>query len=76
MTTTTHRMALERADKIIEWMLPYIGRMCPPDNGIFDLNEHGLYMEQLRRDERKSATRKVQKSSGDLRPLDQGRGRK
>ncbi len=52
MTDTTHRMALERADRIIEWMLPYIGRMCPPDNGIFDLNEHGLYMERLRREER------------------------
>jgi len=71
MTETTHRNALERADKIIEWMMPYIGRMCPPDNGIFDLNEHGLYMEALRRQERKIKVRKPQKASGDGRPLNQ-----
>jgi hypothetical protein len=71
MTATTHRQALERADRIIEWMMSYIGRMAPPDNGIFDLNEHGLYMERLRRQERKRAVRKPQKSTGDDRPLDQ-----
>jgi hypothetical protein len=71
MTKTTHRVALERADRIIEWMMSYIGRMAPPDNGIFDLNEHGLYMERLRRQERKQAMRKPQKSTGDARPLDQ-----
>jgi len=21
-------------------MMPYIGKMCPPDNGLFELNEH------------------------------------
>lgn len=71
MTETTHRNALERADKIIEWMMPYIGSMCPPDNGIFDLNQHGLYMEALRRSERKPVVRKPQKASGDKRPINQ-----
>ena len=31
---------LQRANKIIGWMMPYIGSMCPPSNGLFDLNEH------------------------------------
>lgn len=31
---------LERANRIIGWMMPYIGSMCPPSNGLFDLNEH------------------------------------
>jgi hypothetical protein len=31
---------LERANRIIGWMMPYIGNMCPPDRGLFDLNEH------------------------------------
>ena len=31
---------LIRANKIIGWMMPYIGNMCPPSNGLFDLNEH------------------------------------
>lgn len=31
---------LERANRIIGWMMPYIGSMCPPTNGLFDLNEH------------------------------------
>jgi hypothetical protein len=34
---------LERANRIIGWMMPYIGSMCPPPNGLFELNEH--YME-------------------------------
>jgi hypothetical protein len=71
LTDTTHRNALERADRIIEWMMPYIGRMCPPDNGIFDLNQHGLYMEALRRNARKAVIRRPQKSSGDKRPINQ-----
>lgn len=31
---------LQRANRIIGWMMPYIGSMCPPTNGLFDLNEH------------------------------------
>jgi|HubBroStandDraft_4_1064222.scaffolds.fasta_scaffold00027_55 hypothetical protein len=31
---------LKRANRLIGWMMPYIGRMCPPSNGLFDLNEH------------------------------------
>lgn len=31
---------LARANRIIGWMLPYIGSMCPPDNGLYDLNIH------------------------------------
>lgn len=31
---------LERANRIIGWMVPYIGKMCPPENGLFDLNKH------------------------------------
>lgn len=31
---------LDRANKIIAWMMPYIGTMCPPQNGLFELNNH------------------------------------
>lgn len=31
---------LERANRIIGWMMPYIGSMCPPDNGLYELNIH------------------------------------
>lgn len=31
---------LDRANKIIGWMMPYIGSMCPPSNGLYDLNQH------------------------------------
>jgi hypothetical protein len=34
------RRQLDRANKIIGWMMPYIGNMCPPPSGLFDLNEH------------------------------------
>lgn len=34
------RRQLERANRIIGWMMPYIGKMCPPDNGLFELNLH------------------------------------
>ena len=34
------RFQLSRANRIIGWMMPYTGRMCPPANGLFDLNEH------------------------------------
>lgn len=38
--------ALARADRIIGWMAKHIGKMCPPDGGISDLNEHWLFMER------------------------------
>lgn len=31
---------LDRANRLIGWMMPYIGSMCPPTNGLADLNEH------------------------------------
>lgn len=31
---------LDRANKIIGWMMPYIGSMCPPQNGLGELNDH------------------------------------
>ncbi len=31
---------LARANKIIGWMMPYIGNMCLPENGLYDLNSH------------------------------------
>lgn len=31
---------LERANRIIGWMMPYIGSMCPPDSALYDLNQH------------------------------------
>lgn len=31
---------LDRANRIIGWMMPYIGNMAPPDGGLGDLNDH------------------------------------
>lgn len=31
---------LQRANRLIGWMMPHIGSMCPPQNGLADLNEH------------------------------------
>jgi hypothetical protein len=31
---------LERANRIIGWMMPYVGRMCPPPDGLYELNLH------------------------------------
>ena len=31
---------LDRANRIIGWMMPYIGTMCPPPDGLYDLNIH------------------------------------
>lgn len=31
---------LERANRIIGWMMEYVGSMCPPPDGLFELNEH------------------------------------
>jgi len=61
----TDREALERADRIIGWMASYLGRMAPPSNGLFELNEHWLFMESLRR---KPA---IDTSAKEGRPLDQ-----
>lgn len=33
-------MQLLRANRIIGWMMPYIGTMCPPPSGLHDLNIH------------------------------------
>lgn len=38
--------ALQRADGIINWMANYIGKMVPPDDGIYNLNQHWLYMQR------------------------------
>lgn len=61
----TDREALERADRIIEWMASYLGRMAPPSNGIHDLNEHWLYMEKL------GKLARIDTSAKEGRPLDQ-----
>lgn len=34
------RAQLDRANKIIGWMMPYIGNMAPPDGALGDLNDH------------------------------------
>lgn len=52
---------LARANRIIGWMAPYIGRMCPPPNGIFEFNEHAFENSDL----------KLAKPQRDDRPLDQ-----
>lgn len=31
---------LDRANRLIGWMMPYIGSMCPPEDGLYDLNLH------------------------------------
>jgi len=45
--------ALHRADKLIDWMAKGIGRLAPGDypECYSDLNEHFLFMEQLKRRE-------------------------
>lgn len=43
----TLRDALERANRIVCWMAPHIGRMCPPPDGISELNEHWILMQQM-----------------------------
>lgn len=41
--------ALDRADRLINWMSKYIGKMAPGDyQGCYvDLNEHYLFMGRL-----------------------------
>lgn len=53
MTTTkklpTHlelASAYRRATEIIDWMMPYIGSMCPPSGGIAELNDHCIFAER------------------------------
>lgn len=43
--------ALDRADKLIEWMMPHIGQMSPGAYGecYADLNQHCLFMEKRKR---------------------------
>jgi hypothetical protein len=38
--------ALRRASKIIDWMMPYIGNMAPPDGGLSELNDHYLFVKR------------------------------
>lgn len=47
---TEDRKALIRADKLIQFMMVYIGKMAPGNyhNIYADLNEHGIYMEKLK----------------------------
>ncbi len=33
---------LARANRIIGWMCPYIGTMCPPDGGLAEFNDHTM----------------------------------
>ena len=42
--------ALRRADKLIQWMSAYIGKMAPGNYAdcFRDLNEHGIFMDQLK----------------------------
>lgn len=50
MTSPELREALERADRLIDWMAGYIGKMAPGKYGscYSDLNEHGCFMSKLR----------------------------
>lgn len=43
--------ALLRADRLLQWMTGYIGKMAPGAyaNCYKDLNEHGVFMQQLQR---------------------------
>ncbi len=54
MEKTQMRQALDRADKLLQWMAPYIGNMAPGNyqESYSDLNEHFLFMEALKRAER------------------------
>lgn len=53
---TQMREALDRADRLVQWMSNYIGKMAPGayHNCIVDLNEHGLFMEALKRAEKQA----------------------
>ena len=51
LTTNDLRAALVRADKLVNWMAGYIGKMAPGDyhDCYTDLNTHGLFMGELRK---------------------------
>lgn len=59
--------ALVRAAGLIDWMAEHIGRMCPPADGLFDLNEHFMYVNR----ERARGNMPPRKKFRDGRPLDQ-----
>lgn len=40
--------AFVRAAGLIDWMMIHVGRMCPPADGLFDLNEHSMYVDRQR----------------------------
>lgn len=54
MKKTQMRDALDRADKLVRWMSKHIGQMAPGSyhDCYADLNEHGLFMEALKRAEK------------------------
>jgi hypothetical protein len=49
------RRALDRADKLVDHMMSYVGQMAPGGYSAFyqDMNEHGIFMARLRAKERK-----------------------
>jgi hypothetical protein len=40
--------AINRANRLIEWMSAYVGRMCPGNyhDCYAEMNEHGLFMQR------------------------------
>lgn len=60
---TEMRAALDRADRLINWMASYIGQMAPGkyQDCFSDLNEHGLFMSKLKRAEREAGVVEVRK---------------
>lgn len=56
MQKTQMREALDRADKLVQWMSGYIGKTAPGKYGecFADLNEHCLFMEALKRAEKQA----------------------
>lgn len=54
MKKTEMRLALDRADRLVQWMSAYIGQMAPGKyhDCYADLNEHGLYMGALKQAEK------------------------
>lgn len=46
------REALERADRLLTWMMQYIGQMAPGEYSdcYVDLNAHCIHMHNLRTD--------------------------
>lgn len=65
--TISEHDALVRASEIVDWMMEHIGRMCPPRDGLYDLNEHSRYVDR----ERARGNMPPRKPFTDGRPLDQ-----